>query len=144
MDRLAKIAKLWAEGVTTPAIGRCLGMPKNTVCGMVFAARKAGDERFPKREFKRPEKTSPAAQTKRPPPAIPEAPEARPRGVPFVEVWADGCRYELGAAGRVRDFQFCNAKTEMGVWCAEHWPRVYNFTGLRAARFKNGLSGKGV
>lgn len=131
--RLAKIAELWAEGVTTSAIGECLGMPKNSVCGLVHGARQAGDTRFPLRPFKRPEKASPAPQTKRPPRAISEAPVARPRGVPLVETWVDGCRFELGSPEKRGNFQFCNARVEVGVWCAEHWPRIYNSAGSRGA-----------
>lgn len=137
MDRLASIAEMWAEGWTTAEIGEWLGVTKNSVCGAVFVARKGGDMRFPTRPYKRADKTSPAAQAKRPPPAISEAPEARPRGVPFVEVWADGCRFELGSPAKGGKFQFCNAKTELGAWCAEHWPRVYNFGARQTARMKN-------
>jgi hypothetical protein len=106
-------------------------MPKNTVCGLVFAARKAGDERFPKRPS--PIKKSPAPQIPRPSPV---AKPVRPRGVPLIETWADGCRFDLGSSENGERFQFCNARTELGAWCAEHWPRVYAVSNLRASRIR--------
>ena len=129
--RLARIAELWAEGLTTAVIGERVGMPKNSVCGLVHGARQAGDTRFPLRQFKRPEKKSSAPQISRPSPAIAKPP--RPRGVSLVETWVDGCRFELGSPEKRGNFQFCNARVEVGVWCAEHWPRVYNSAGSRGA-----------
>jgi GcrA cell cycle regulator len=55
------IANLWLKGVSVTVIGEQLGIPKNSICRMVFQARQRGDERFaPRRLIKAAKPSRPA------------------------------------------------------------------------------------
>jgi hypothetical protein len=122
---LDRIAELWAKGVVTREIGEALDIPKNSVCRLVFNARRDGDARFPARAFAAPGKPKTPKLIMRP--AMPRRkrppyPEPKPRAVHprIYELRAHECRYAV-KSGERGDHFFCAKPQEEGsAYCPEH------------------------
>jgi hypothetical protein len=126
------IATMWLEGVTTREIGERLHIPKNSVCRMVFDARKGGDMRFPARGFAIPKKPKPKPKplTVGPPmprrkrPLYPIPPPPPPRAVPpfIYELKPHECRFAVSGLFVARDaHRFCaKPQVEGSPYCEEH------------------------
>jgi hypothetical protein len=144
-DTLDRIAPLWAKGAATAAIGRKLGIPKNSICRLVQVARKGGDMRFPARglHYKpvgfapavnlmpkdRPRRPRPETSAR--PRAVPEAPvffpasfrpdKADPDKRPMIyELAPNQCRYPV-TLGDTHAHRFCAKPRRPGSpYCPEH------------------------
>jgi hypothetical protein len=119
------IAAMWLEGLTTAVIGERLGIPKNSVCRLVFDARKGGDMRFPARAFAVPKKPKPKLIMRPPMPRrkLPPPPP-KPRVMPplITELNPRECRYPVTPHDIARDaHRFCaKSQTAGSAYCAEH------------------------
>lgn len=103
-DRLDAIAELWPS-MTAKAIGARLGITKNTVCGIVFKARLAGDERFPPRRGGKE--------------AVPMAAPGQKQPARITELRAHECRYPVRSGAEKGDHWFCGARRAAGSWYCE-------------------------
>jgi hypothetical protein len=126
-DTLDRIAELWAKGVITREIGERLDIPKNSICRIVYDARKAGDARFPARQLRPVPKTPKPKLVMGPPmPRRKQSPqpEPKPRAVhPLIyELRPHECRYPVSAHDVGRDaHRFCAKPQAAGsAYCAEH------------------------
>jgi hypothetical protein len=128
VNTLDQIAKLWAKGVVTRKIGEALDIPKNSVCRLVYDARRNGDARFPARAFAMPRKPKPKSLIMRPPMPRrikhPPYPPPKPRALPPLiwELKPRECRYPVTALDAPRDaHRFCaKPQAEGSAYCPEH------------------------
>lgn len=143
-DRLILLRKLWAQGETAAAIGRCLGgLTRSAVLGKVFrlrldagaaaasagqGARESAIAPAPKRRRRSPVRASKPPRAA-PPPSRPPAPApAKPRGKSLLELTHRSCRWPHGRPGS-KTFFFCGvdeADLELGMpYCPLHAQRAY-------------------
>ena len=114
-DLLARIAALWDGEHSKADIGRALKVSKGVVTGLVFRARRMGDERFPRRQ--KPKNPRPRKPRPAPVERMPEAPRFYSPG-PIAP--ARVCQWPI--EGRGSGIRFCEAPVEAvgRPYCAEH------------------------
>jgi hypothetical protein len=114
---LDKIADLWSWEFSTTDIGDRLKMSKGSVCRLARDARRAGDERFPERQFI--PKFKPVSAPKLC--ALPPAPAPyKSDGPRIFELGLRQCRYPL-TSGASPEHRFCAAPQEEGSpYCSTH------------------------
>lgn len=140
-ERNEAILRLYAEGYTSPAIAKHLGITRNTVVGVVFRAKKSGQETDPKKVHKTSKVAASYSNQEAPlslpslpvakvvvPPAPPciKAPETATTriGVTITRLRANGCRYPVGYNQRGQHL-FCNAPQGKSSYCLEHHSIVF-------------------
>lgn len=107
-DRIAKLKKLWAEGLTTGEIGKRLGVSKNAVVGK---AHRLGLKSRP----------SPIRRTKKK--AEPKKEETKV--YTLADLTSQTCRWPHGDP-KEDNFQFCGKPIVQGKpYCAEHCEYAY-------------------
>lgn len=113
-EKIAKLKKLWQEGLTTGEIGKRLGVSKNAVVGK---AHRLGLKGRPS-PIKRPD--SPAAATAAP------APKKEPVKIfTLTDLSHSTCRWPIGDP-KHEDFRFCGKQVYPGKpYCAEHCAVAY-------------------
>jgi hypothetical protein len=151
-ERLDLIAPLWAEKISTPEIGRRLGIKKNTLCRMVFDARKKGDVRFPIRGFntryRQENRTRPRREKRVPldPPfvpdlshlvALPPRPASSQGQVSLMDLRHNECRYPTVTLERRGEYFFCGAPKDPNSesYCKKHDRECRSGLGVRLHRF---------
>jgi len=106
-EKIARLKKLWSEGLTTAAIGKQLGVSKNAVVGKVHRLGLEGRSSPIKRQQKTEAK-------KKPHPIFTLA---------NMSSWS--CRWPSGDPQQA-DFQFCGHTVKEGKpYCAEHCGIAY-------------------
>lgn len=111
-ERVAELARLWEQGLTTADIGKILGVSKNAVVGKAHRIGLAGRPS--------PIKRKPGERAARTPP-----PPPKPKGKSVVELNAVTCRWPIGDP-KDSDFHFCGKKAAPGKpYCAEHAQIAY-------------------
>ena len=110
-EKIAKLKKLWQEGLTTGEIGKRLGVSKNAVVGK---AHRLGLKGRPS-PIKRPEAA-----------AAPAAPKKEPVKIfTLTDLSHSTCRWPIGDP-KHEDFRFCGKQVYPGKpYCAEHCAAAY-------------------
>lgn len=108
-EKIAKLKKLWQEGLTTGEIGKRLGVSKNAVVGK---AHRLGLKGRPS-PIKRPETAAPA-------------PKKEPVKIfTLTDLSHNTCRWPIGDP-KHEDFRFCGKQVYPGKpYCAEHCATAY-------------------
>jgi GcrA cell cycle regulator len=130
-ERIALLKRLWAEGITAPAIGQRLGLSRSAVLGKIFRLRQgaAASGKPPKAQSAA--NTLPIARRNRSrtesAPAAPSAP-AKVQGKTLMELTNTCCRWPYRRPGTHKYF-FCGAAgadLDGGLpYCASHMKRAY-------------------
>lgn len=109
------IITLWRQGLSSSAIGKNLGITRNSVAGRVFRMRRAGIEVDVR--------TSPI---KKPHVFFPQKISATviDDNLPILSMKMDMCRFVMND-GSPRDFIFCGKPTTTKSYCAEHHAICY-------------------
>jgi GcrA cell cycle regulator len=119
-EKIAKLKKLWQEGLTTGEIGKRLGVSKNAVVGK---AHRLGLKGRPS-PIKRPEAANVAA------PAPAAGPVAAPKKdqakiFTLTDLTHNTCRWPIGDP-KHEDFHFCGKPIYPGKpYCLEHCAQAY-------------------
>jgi hypothetical protein len=133
-DTLDRLAELWALGRTADDIGRCLRVPKNSICRLARNARLSGDPRFPARNAGRPHSAPKPKPSRAPRPArkaalprrrpVKSLPKPAPKPVSVIRprIWElreRQCRYPV-AETDTREHLFCAEATNGESYCPTH------------------------
>jgi GcrA cell cycle regulator len=106
-ERIARLKKLWSDGLTTAAIGKQLRVSRNAVAGKI--------QRL---ELKRPSPPLKARQK-------PEPKKSASIRLTLADMSARNCRWPSGDPQH-EDFQFCGRAVRDGKpYCAEHCNVAY-------------------
>lgn len=110
-EKIAKLKKLWSEGLTTGEIGKRLGVSKNAVVGK---AHRLGLKGRPS-PIKRPEAS-----------ATPAAPKKEPVKIfTLTDLNHNTCRWPIGDP-KHEDFRFCGRQVYPGKpYCLDHCAQAY-------------------
>lgn len=106
-DRIAKLKKLWAEGLTTGEIGKRLGVSKNAVVGK---AHRLGLKSRPSPIRRAGTKPEPKEET---------------RVYTLADLTSQTCRWPIGDP-KEENFHFCGKPVIQGKpYCADHCAAAY-------------------
>jgi len=117
-EKIARLKKLWSEGLTTGEIGKRLGVSKNAVVGKAHRLGLKGRPSPIKRQQGKPA----------------EAKKVETRIFTLTDLSAQTCRWPIGDP-KHEDFRFCGRSVAAGKpYCAEHCSVAYVGSGKSAPR----------
>jgi GcrA cell cycle regulator len=109
-EKINRLKKLWAEGLTTGEIGKRLGVSKNAVVGKAHRLELKGRPS----PIKRPPRT---AETHKKPPET--------RVFTLTDLSSQTCRWPIGDP-KHEDFRFCGKPVQAAKpYCSEHCTVAY-------------------
>jgi GcrA cell cycle regulator len=140
-EKIAKLRKLWQEGLTTGEIGKRLGVSKNAVVGKAHRLGLKGRPSPIKRQEAAATPAAPAAAPSSSPSAAhaPSAPAAAPVHAPsssakknqpakvftLTDLTHNTCRWPIGDP-KHEDFHFCGKQVYPGKpYCLDHCAQAY-------------------
>jgi GcrA cell cycle regulator len=123
-EKIAKLKKLWSEGLTTGEIGKRLGVSKNAVVGK---AHRLGLKGRPS-PIKRQEAAAPVSSPATPGAASPAPSAPKKEQVKIftlTDLTHNTCRWPIGDP-KHEDFRFCGKAVYPGKpYCLDHCAQAY-------------------